>query len=286
MLKGIVDTGGDVLKDTFLLIPFLFLTYFVMELAERRTGARSLRWVAGAGKAGPVIGALLGLIPQCGFSAAASSLYGAGMISMGTLLAVFLSTSDEMLPLFIAERFPAEKIVVILAAKAGMALISGYLIHFPGQKIFRRRKEAFTLYRAHPTHHGEDKGHGLWKDSLRRTGTTFSMVFLISLASSLLIDRVGAEAVHSLFGAAPLASEMIAGLIGLVPNCGASILISQLYIGGLIGPGPMMSGLLASAGVGLLVLFRENRNIGENLLILATLYGVSVLWGMGIAFVL
>lgn len=283
----------DILKDTVIdclkLLPFLLVTYALMEAIERKTGDRLAEAIGKAGKSGPVLGALLGVFPQCGFSAAASNLYSAGLINMGTLLAVFMSTSDEMIPVFIAERAGAGTIAKLLIAKFLIACLSGYLIVFLTRKFFAEREEAL---RAHRQEHGHDcsgDGHGIVSEVLIRTVKTTAIIFAITFCLNGAIGLMGQDALTAVFRDVPVLGELIAGLVGLIPNCAASILISQLYLSGVIGPGAMMSGLLVSAGAGMLVLFEENRNLKENFTVVGILYAISVVWGVlieasGIAF--
>ena len=274
----------DVLKDTVLdclkLLPFLLVTYALMEAIERKTGDRLADAIAKAGKSGPILGALLGVFPQCGFSAAASNLYSAGLINMGTLLAVFMSTSDEMLPVFIAEQAGAGTIAKLLLAKVLIAAVSGYLVVFLIRRFFSDKEKALIDHRKEHGHDCSDDGHGIIAEVLIRTIKTTAIIFAITFCLNAIMEGVGKDQLSALFGDVPVVGEMAAALVGLIPNCAASILISQLYLSGVIGSGAMMSGLLVSAGVGMLVLFEENHNLKENLTIVGVLYAISVAWGV------
>lgn len=279
-MENFLSALGHTAEDCFKLLPFLLAAYLVMEVLERRAGNRAEKLIAGAGKSGPLIGALLGVFPQCGFSGAASNFYSAGLINMGTLIAVFMSTSDEMLPLFIAEEVAPRRVLGILAAKALIAVVSGYVVMLLFSRFFRKSSCSFESYRRAHAHDCSGDGHGLIVEVLIRTGRTFAFVFLITLVLDWLMASAGEDIIRNVLRATPVLGELLAGLVGLIPNCAASILISQLYLQGVIGTGAMMSGLLVSAGVGLLVLFEENRNIRENLTILSILYVLSVGWGL------
>ena len=274
----------DILKDTFIdclkLLPFLLVTYALMEAIERKTGDRLAEAIAKAGKSGPALGALLGVFPQCGFSAAAANLYSADLIKMGTLIAVFMSTSDEMLPVFIAERAEAGTIAKILIAKFLIAAVSGYLIIFLTGRFFADKEEALHAHRKEHGHDCSGDGHGIVAEVLLRTVKTTAIIFAITFCLNGAIALMGEAALTAVFRNVPVVGELIAAAVGLIPNCAASILISQLYLSGVIGAGAMMSGLLVSAGVGMLVLFEENRNLKENFAIVGILYAVSVIWGV------
>ncbi len=276
----------DALEDTLKLIPFLLVTYILMEALERKTEDKSASLLAKSGPFGPVIGALVGVVPQCGFSAAASSLYAGGLISIGTLLSVFLSTSDEMLPIFISEQVAVPTIVRILLTKAVLGLVSGLLVDLV--LYFTKWKNKVVRHRIHDLcemeHCGceEEEGGigGILKSALVHTVNINVFVFLITLVLTLLVEGIGEEAIASFLSGKEIAGVLLAGLIGLIPNCAASVMITQLYLEGMLGAGQMMTGLLVGAGVGLLVLFRTNSHPKENLKITALLYAIGVFWGL------
>jgi hypothetical protein len=276
----------DALEDTLKLLPFLLVTYILMEALERKTEDKSASLLAKSGPFGPVIGALVGVVPQCGFSAAASSLYAGGLISIGTLLSVFLSTSDEMLPIFISEQVAVPTIVRILLTKAVLGLVSGLLVDLV--LYFTKWKNKVVRHRIHDLcemeHCGceEEEGGigGILKSALVHTVNITLFVFLITLVLTLLVEGIGEEAIASFLSGKEIAGVLLAGLIGLIPNCAASVMITQLYLEGMLGAGQMMTGLLVGAGVGLLVLFRTNSHPKENLKITALLYVIGVFWGL------
>ena len=280
MLHTIEHAFIHTIEDSVKLIPFLLITYLIMEAVERAAAGRTAQIISKAGPSGPFLGALLGAFPQCGFSAAASNFYSAGLIGMGTLIAVFMSTSDEMLPVFIAEQVGAGTITKILIAKIIIGTVSGYVIVFLGRRFFEKKKKELEDHRKEHGHDCSDEGRTLIAEAIIRSLKTFGFIFIITLVLNLIIEAIGEDALASVLKDAPVIGELLAGLVGLIPNCAASIIISQLYISGLIGSGAMMSGLLVSAGVGVLVLFEENHNLKENILILAILYLMSVLWGL------
>ena len=276
----IVHTIENSFKDSIMLLPFLIVTYIIMEAVERAAGGKIATFLSKAGPKGPIIGALFGAFPQCGFSAAASNFYSAGLISMGTLIAVFMSTSDEMLPIFIAEQVGISTIVKVLISKIIIAAVSGFIVVFLGKSIFRSKKMEFEKHRKEHGHDCSEEGRGLIQEALLRSAKTFIYIFLITLVLDGIIHSVGEEFLESAFQSTPVIGELIAGAVGLIPNCAASIIITQLYLSGVISSGAMMSGLLVSAGVGVLVLFEENHNLKENIMIMGLLYGISVSWGI------
>lgn len=342
--------------DTLKLVPFLFVTYLAMEALEHYASSKSIAAVRRAGTAGPVIGALLGVVPQCGFSAAAATLYSARVITLGTLFAVFLSTSDEMLPIMIAAQAPAGFIAEVLAIKALCGLIAGFAIDV----VLRLRHHAVEAMRirdlcerdhcgcddesdapsalsdacqkheesaanciddwgaeysneeergaelacasnerperghdhAHGHEHGHDHAHehnhshghahgfgAIAKSSLVHTLQVTLFIFLVSLALEIVIDGVGEDALASFISANSNLSVVVSAIVGLIPNCAASVVLTELYLEGALSTGAMLAGLLVSAGVGLLVLFRANRPMHENFLIAAGLVACGVVFG-------
>lgn len=281
------DCFLDAAIDTLKLIPFLFVTYLLMEALERRTEEKSQDLIRreNVGHLGPVFGAIVGVVPQCGFSAAAASLYSGGLISLGTLLAVFLSTSDEMLPLFISAQVPLAKMAKILAAKAAIGLLTGLVIDFVLHQIARRKnthEEKHIHDLCEQEHCGcEEEEGSILKSALVHTLHITLFVFLITLALTLLVEGFGEDAIRDLLSSHAAAGVFLSAAVGLIPNCASSIMITQLYLDGLIRVGQMMAGLLVSSGVGLLVLFRTNsHHVKENLKITALLYVLGVLWGL------
>ncbi len=282
------DVFLDSLIDSVKLLPFLFLTYLVMELLEHNTGDQVRRRIKSAGAFGPLWGGLLGVLPQCGFSAAASSLYAGRVITVGTLLAVYLSTSDEMLPVLIAQSAGADMIIKILAMKVLIAVFSGFLAEIVYTRCLKRKEKEMDIHTVCEEEHCRCE-EGVFLSAVKHTGKIFLYLFLISLALNALIAQIGEDAISAFFFTVPVLGEAVAALVGLIPNCASSVVITELYMGGMIGAGAMMAGLLVNAGVGVLVLFRLNRDWKQNLGILAVLYAFGVFWGClirlaGIAF--
>lgn len=275
-----VDVLVDATKDTLYLIPFLFVTYLVMEWLEHKTGDKAEAAIQRAGAAGPFIGAIVGVVPQCGFSAAAATLWAGRVITLGTLFAVFLSTSDEMLPIFIAEQVPLDVILKILGAKIIIGMVMGFVVD-AALRVARRIDSPLHIHDLceHDHCHCHDGEGGILKSAVKHTLQVTVFVFVITLALNAVLAVVGEEALGEFLTANPALSVLGSALVGLVPNCAASVVIAQLYVDGILGSGAMLAGLLVSAGVGLLVLFRANRHPGQNVLVVVVLYATGVTWG-------
>lgn len=333
-MEDFTHIAGHVLEhsisDTLYLIPFLFVTYLAMEWLEHRTAGKTQEAIQRAGAAGPIAGAVLGAVPQCGFSAAAATLYAGRVVTLGTVFAVFLSTSDEMLPIFLAEQVPLDTILKILGVKIVIGMVMGFIVDAV-LRIAQRDKQNLRIhelcerdqcyctsdcatcennpelvYGHHDDcasgctheHHRHDHAHdhdhshgwkGILKSALIHTAQVTVFVFVITIVLNGVLEVVGEDALAGFLGANPVLSVLASALVGLVPNCAASVVIAQLYVEGVLGAGAMLGGLLVSAGVGLLVLLRTNRHLKENLAIVGILYATGVAWGLvvnalGIAF--
>lgn len=267
---------SDTLTDVTKLLPFLFLTYLAMEYLEHKTGDKAAALVKKAGHFGPAIGGLLGMVPQCGFSTAASNLYAGRVITMGTLIAIYLSTSDEMLPVLISEQAPIGVIVRILLVKAAIGIVAGFLID-----LLLRRKGAAEQHHIHEIceHEHCQCEKSIFRSALYHTAWIALFILLITFALNLILFWVGEDALANLLLNRPVIGPLLAGLVGLIPNCAGSVAITQLYLEGVLDVGAAMAGLLTGSGVGLLVLFRVNHNRKENLKILGLLYIIGVLAG-------
>ena len=272
MGRNMLDIILDTLLDSVKLLPFLFITYLLMEELEHKTGGKAKNRIRSAGKSGPVWGALLGVIPQCGFSAAASSLYAGHVITVGTLLAIFLSTSDEMLPIMISEAVAPVVIVKILAAKVIIGMISGLVVEFLYVGVMKKHEKEMDIHVVCEEEHCSCED-GIFRSAFKHTLKIFVYILIISFLLNVVIGFIGEDTLAGFFTAMPLVGEAVAALVGLIPNCASSVVITELYLGGIIGAGAMMSGLLVNAGVGLLVLFRLNRDWKQNAGIVAALYG-------------
>ncbi len=360
-------------EDTIYLVPFLLATYILLELLEHKAGNKAAVLVRKAGIAGPFVGSLLGAVPQCGFSAAGSALYASRAITLGTLFAVFLSTSDEMLPLFIAEQVDPLIMLSIIGTKIAIGMIMGFAIdgalrlrvrsevkheekrlrdlghgvcctHTENREYEHEHDRQHESEHEHEHGHAHDHDHGherkvgvacshehsiscanshnnpvsctcphghhltgteleqpfshhhchnpscsvseessTWKDilisALKHTLQVTIIVYLISFALVAVMELAGEDVITNYLATNPGIAIFGSALVGLIPNCGASVVITQLYLDGMLGTGAMISGLLVSAGVGILVLFSENHRLRQNIFILVGLLIIGVAWG-------
>lgn len=369
MMDIVLDAG----KDTLALVPFLFVTYLLLEALEHAAGQRVNDMVQRAGAAGPLVGALAGVVPQCGFSAVGATLYAGRVVTLGTLVAVLLSTSDEMLPLLVAERVDAGTVGKILGLKVFIALVTGFLIDL-GVRAVRSRLRARSVHsgvsrdavaasadllsqvddlmddvaeagsgvehihrlceqdhcgcddgaacglvgvacdeddeceghegrgaaqdgdtrsgHGHDDHGHSHAGHGhahehtgnaltsIVRSACSHTLQVAVFIFLVSFVLVAVLETAGEPALEAMLGGNTVLTVIFSALVGLIPNCSASVAITQLYLAGVLGFAPLMAGLLVSAGIGYLVLFRANRRPRENLLIVALMLLASVAWGL------
>ena len=262
----------EFVKETLLLLPFLFATYLALETLEARAGGALGKALERASSIGPAVGALAGAIPQCGVSAAAASLYAGGVVSVGTLLAVFLSTSDELIPVLLSERVPVVLLAKIVGIKAAAALGVGFVVNGILAAMRHVRREVSV--------HELCEHSGVLVPALIHTAEIFLFIVVISGAIELCLHYFGEESLQTLRLTSPFLGELAAAALGMVPNCAVSVASAKLYLAGAMSPGALMASSFAGSGVGLLVLFRTNRNLKENLAILAAVYAVSVLLGM------
>lgn len=331
------DILADATKDTLALVPFLLVTYLVLELLEHTAGDHVNRMVKRAGAAGPVVGSVLGIFPQCGFSAMGATLYAGRVITLGTLVAVFLSTSDEMLPMLLAERVPASLLAWVLGIKVAVALITGVVIDVAVRLLSHNARVHAALRRtvlgagegtaesedvidgfaeagesaehihrlceqdrcgcSGPAEDARDHGHehhhhahsgssvasvafDVARSAISHTVQVSLFIFLVTVVLVAVLETVGQDALASFIGGNELLAVFASALVGLIPNCSASVVITQLYLEGVLGFAPLMAGLLVSAGVGYLVLFRTNRRVRENVLVVLAIYLVAAFWGM------
>lgn len=269
----------EFVKDTLLLLPFLFATYLVLEAVEAHAGGALERWLERARSVGPLAGALAGAIPQCGVSAAAASFYAGGVVSVGTLVAVFLSTSDELVPVLLSRQVPASLVVKIVALKVVAAIVAGFSLNaiLAFARHIRRPVEVHDLC-AH-SRCGCHEHRGIFVPALIHTVEIFLFIVLVSGTIELAMHFFGEDCLQTLRLNAPIFGELAAGLLGLIPNCAVSVAGAELYCQGALSAGALMASSFTGSGLGLLVLFRTNRNLRENLAILAAVYVVGVVFG-------
>lgn len=274
MLDALLDTSIDALK----LFPFLWITYLVMELLENKAGKKTANIIKKSGKFGPILGGLLGIIPQCGFSAAAANLYAGRVITLGSLIAIFLSTSDEMLPILISEAAPFQLIIQILLIKLGIGMIAGLAIDFVLRK--NEREDEIHIHDICEDEHCHCEEEGILKSSIKHTFHIFAYIFIITLMINILIYFIGEENIAHIAINIPVLGNLIASVIGLIPNCASSVILTQLYLQNILTLGCLISGLLVNSGIGMLILFRVNKNKKENLMILGILFIIGALSGI------
>ena len=276
MLEAFIETIIDSLK----LLPFLFITYLIMELIENKAGDKTNNIIEKSGRFGPVLGALLGLIPQCVFSAAAANLYAGRIITLGSLIAIFLSTSDEMLPILISEAAPINLIIKILVIKFLIGIISGVVIDLIFRKIVKKEKEENHIHQICHDEHCHCEESGILKSSIRHTLHIFVYIFIISLIINIVIEFIGKDNISNIIVNIPVLGNVISTFIGLIPNCASSVILTQLYLEEIIPLGCLISGLLVNSGIGLLILFKVNKPKKQNLIILLVLFIIGLFSGI------
>ena len=273
------DLLVEILVDNLLLLPFLFPTYLVLEAIEAHAGGALERMLGRARRWGPFVGSLSGAVPQCGFSAAAASLYAGGVITVGTLVAVFLSTSDELIPVLVSKKMPIDLLVKIVGLKVVFGLVAGLAVDL-FLRVRGARAPAPHVERlcAH-SRCGCTEHKGIVVPALIHTAEIFLFILVVSGILELALHVAGEDVLTRFVLNKPVLGELLAGLAGMVPNCAVSVAFAQLYAGGGMSAGALMAGSLAGSGLGLLVLFRTHRSLKENLLILVTVYVFGVVFG-------
>ena len=286
MLDMILDCALDALKDGALSIPVLFIAYLLMELLERSKRLDENILHAYSRKTGPAVGGLLGVVPQCGISGAAATLFSTGSITVGTMLAVFFATSDEMLPVMLssAGEIGMGRILRIVAAKASLGIALGYLVDFLAKGLFTRKDIHSFCEREH-CECEEEEGSAL-HSALVHTVKIAGMLIAVTFVLNLLLANIEPDRLRGTVFAQPVVGALLLALLGLIPNCSISVILTQAYISGIIGVGGLFAGLLSNAGIGMLVLFRTNRSMRENLTVVAISYVLSALSGIVIGLIL
>lgn len=272
----IIDTLVDALK----ILPFLFITFLLLELLEHKLSNKTKNVISKSGKVGPIIGSLLGVIPQCGFSVVATNLYITRVISLGTLFSIYLSTSDEMLPIMLSQNVSFKTILVVLLIKVIAGMLFGFIIDLV---IRKNNKNKYDYHICEEEHCHCD--HGIVKSSLKHTFNIIIFIIGVSFILNVVFLYCGNDLISKIFMKDTLFGPFLGSLVGLIPNCGASVILTEMFLKGAINLGTCMAGLLTGSGVALLVLFKSNKNIKENLCICLTLYLIGVLVGIFIEFI-
>lgn len=263
----------DAFYDTLKIIPFLFITYIVIESIEHKATSSVLEKIKNSSKFGPLVGGVAGLLPQCGFSSVASTLYVTRVITLGTLISIYLSTSDEMLPILISNKAPLSFILTVLLIKLTIGITVGFTIDF-----LLRKKQSHSIdideFCGNEECNCDDDG--IFLSALKHTLRIAVYIFIITFALNFILEFIDLQTILTV---APIFSIAISALVGLIPNCAASIVLTELYLQGMLPFGAMLAGLLTNAGVGLLVLFRINKNIKENITIIFILLITALVFG-------
>lgn len=281
-MELLIHTIEHALIDCLRMLPFLFAAFLLIEALEHYSGNLSAKVMEKVGKAGPVVGALAGCIPQCGFSVMAANLYAGGVVSAGTLLAVFLATSDEAVLILLGNPGRAGEVIRLLAVKVVIAIVAGYVADLLLKGRLSSEKSSGNLC----DHCGCHKEHaGILMPAWRHTFRLFIYLVLFTWGLNLVIEVFGIENLSAFLLGDTVFQPVIAALIGLIPNCAASVILTQLYLGGAISFASVVAGLSTGAGAGLIVLFKINRNRKENIKIMIMLYITAVVAGLLLQFV-
>ena len=271
----IIDILLDALIDSVKVLPFLLIAFIIIEYVEHKMSNKNKKALTKAGKAGPVIGGLFGAIPQCGFSALATNLYVTRIITLGTLISVYLSTSDEMIIVLLSENVPIIEVLKIVLIKVVIGMVMGFIIDL----IYRKSKNKKEDYHLCDDDHC-DCEHSVFKSAVIHTIKTFVYILIASFIIGFLFELVGEENLSKLFLKDNIFAPFVAALIGLIPNCGASVALTEFYLSGVISLGTAIGGLLTGAGIGLIILFKQNKNIKENLTIMLLIYSIGSIFGI------
>lgn len=278
-MQDILEILEETTLDTIKLLPFLLITYLIMEYIEHRTSDKVKKTIEKSGKFGPLLGGILGIFPQCGFSAAATNLYAARVITLGTLIAVYLTTSDEMLPILLTEAVSISTILMILGIKLIIGIVAGFAIDIISRMIKKgiTEEQEIEKFCEHEHCHCED---GILFSAIKHTLNIIIFIFIITLVINGVISLIGEEIIAHFISQNVILGPVIAGLIGLIPNCASSVILTELFVENVISMPVLISGVAVNAGVGLLVLFKTNKNVKENLKIMGLLYAIGVFSGI------
>ena len=280
-MQEILEVLKETAIDSIKLLPFLFITYLIMEYIEHKTSNKVKQVIQKSGKFGPLLGGIVGIVPQCGFSVSATNLYAGRVITLGTLISVYLATSDEMLPILLTEAVPAGTIFTILGIKLVLGIVAGFIIDFV-IRMFRKEKveeqeEKIEEICEHEHCHCEE---GIVTSAIKHTLNITIFIFFITLVLNGIIAYIGEDTIAHFISKNVILGPIVAGLIGLIPNCASSVILTELFISNVISMPVLISGVAVNAGVGLLVLFKTNKNVKENIKIVGILYLIGVLAGI------
>ena len=271
-----LDCILDGLIDTLKLLPYLFVTFLLLEWLEHKLSKKNQKILQKNKKYGPLIGSILGALPQCGFSTMAASLFSSKIITMGTLISVFLATSDEMLPIMISEKIQILEILKIIGFKIIVALIVGILIDL----LFQTKQPREDIHHLCEKDHCDCDHDGIFLSSIKHTIKIVLFILIANVGINLIIHWVGEETLKNLLLNNNIITYFIASLIGLIPNCASSVIMTELYISSFISLGTLLSGLLTGSGLGILILLTSNDNPKENIKIISIIYIVGAIVGL------
>ena len=273
-----IDSFMDALIDTLKIFPYLFVTFLVLELLEHKLSKKNEKILMKNRKYGPIVGSLLGALPQCGFSTMAANLFSNRVITIGTLIAVFLSTSDEMLPIMLSEKIEIFSILKIIGIKVMIGIVIGIIV----DAIIKNKKEKVH----HHIHdmcehdHCSCKKDGILLSSIKHTLKIGLFILVANVLINIIIFYVGEDNLSHILLHKNIFTYFLASLIGLIPNCASSVIITELYLSKLITVGHLFAGLLPGSGLGILLLFKSNKNVKENIFILSIIYFTGVVLGI------
>lgn len=276
-----LDVVTETLVDSIKLLPFLFLSYLLIEFIEHKSSLKLDKVLSTSGKFSKVIGSILGIIPQCGFSAVAANLFSGRVITVGTLVAVFLATSDEAIPILLTYPERTKDILFILGIKLVIAIIAGTIID---GILNKRKNKKFDEHEMHEHMHDMCKDcdceHGILKSTLKHTLSIFFFLLIITFIINGVVELVGEESFKNIILSGSIFQPFVASIIGLIPNCAASVLLTKLFVDGSLSIGSIIAGLSTGAGVGGIILFKTNKNLKENISILGLVYFIGVFCGI------
>ena len=271
-----IDVIQDGVLDTLKILPYLLVTFIILELIEHKLSHKNKEILSNNKKYGPFIGSILGALPQCGFSSMASELFSSRVITIGTLVAVYLSTSDEMLPIMISEKVDILLLLKIIGFKIIIGMIVGLIIDL----ILKKKEEHNHIHEICVEDKCSCEKDGIIISSIKHTIKIGLFILIVNLLLNILIEKVGEHNISNILLNKNIFTYFLASLIGLIPNCASSVIMTELYLSKLITIGTLLSGLLTGSGIGILILFRTNKNIKENLFILSIIYFTGVIVGI------
>ena len=274
----ILDVLTDALLDTLKLLPFLLIAFIIIELVEHKMKNKEI--LKKSGKFGPIIGSILGGIPQCGFASLATNLYVTRIISLGTLISIYLATSDEMLPIMLSEQVELSFIIKIVLVKVLIGMTCGLIIDL----LYKKKKETFDLCEKEHCHCHE-KNHSLIMSSIKHTLNIAIFVLVINIVLNFVFELGLEEYLNTLLLQKSIFGPFVSSLIGLIPNCGASVVITELYLNGALSLGSLFAGLLTNSGIALVILFKSNKDLRENFTILTLVYLIGSIIGLIVNFI-